>query len=113
MALPQAQQLIRESGPSKAVAPPRYEYLSGEILTMDGTSVAGSLPPGTDTLYFRSRAGDSFWNINIGFANGENSAGFTPENWVEVIGPFADLVSVHFYGAAGAFIHIHYLKEVW
>lgn len=113
MVLSQTQQLVRESGPSKAVAPPRYGYLSGEILTMDGTSIAGNIPPGTDTVYFRSRAGDAYYNINIGFANGTNSAGYTPENWIEVIGPIANLTQIHFYGTAGTYVHIHYLKEVW
>ncbi len=105
--------MIKEGGNHKAVAPPRYEYILGEILTMDGIDIAGTLPAGTDTIYLRSRGGDAYWNINFGAASGVNSAGFTPENWVEVIGPIVNLNSINFYGAVGVFVHIHYMNEVW
>lgn len=105
--------MVKEGGSHKAVAPPRYEYIFGEVLTLDGADVAGGLPPGTDTIYMRARGGNAWWNINLGFANGENSGGFTPENWVEVIGPIVNLNSINFYGAVGVFIHVHYMKEVW
>ncbi len=46
-------QMVKEGGNHKAVAPPRYEYILGEILTMDGIDIAGTLPAGTDTIYLR------------------------------------------------------------
>ena len=105
--------MIKQGGSHAPVALPRYEYISGQFLTMDETSIAGTIPPNTDTIYMRSRGGDVWWNINVGHATGMTTGGFTPENWIEAIGPIVNFTSIHFYGAAGAFIHISYLREVW
>ena len=105
--------MIKQGGSHAPVAPPRYEYISGEFLTMDGSSIAGTIPPNTDTIYMRSRGGDVWWNINVGHANGTTTGGFTPQNWIEALGPIVNFTAIHFYGVQGAFMHISYLREVW
>jgi hypothetical protein len=103
--------VIRQGGSFSPVAPPRYEHLGGERIAMDSTDQPANIPNGTDTIYMRAFGGDVYWQFNLGFASGTNSNGVTPENFIDVIGPLANLTSLNFYGTTGA-IHVQYLREV-
>jgi hypothetical protein len=101
-----------EGGGYKAVYFPRWRYLSGETLTMDGTAQACTLPTGAHIFEIRAEGAAVYFNINRAVADA-TAHGYVADGSGEIVGPLANLSSLTLYGAAAdaAVAHVMYFRE--
>ena len=91
---------------------PQWEFLGGEKLDMDGTSIALTIPSSTSVVEIRASGVAVYFQINQpGFATA-NSHGYLPDGGAEIIGPIFNLSSLDVYGEAGAYAHVIYFAEI-
>lgn len=101
-----------EGGGYKAVYFPRWRYIQGETLMMDGTSQAATIPAGATIVEIRAETSDVYFRLNHSIANA-TSPGFVPQNGAEILGPLDNLSALTLWGAAAnaAVAHIMYFQE--
>lgn len=88
----------------------QWHFLGGELVITPLGSVQLTLPAGTTVVSIDAEDAEAYYAINRTGAN-TNSHGYVPAEGSRVIGPVANLQSVHVYGAAGAVLHITYYRE--
>lgn len=86
-----------------------YTYLGEEVLDMDGTSQAATLPEGTNFIEIAAEGGDVYYCIN-GTASAD-SGGFVPQNMLRYTLKLDNMTGFALYGAAGATAHLIYRQE--
>ena len=89
------------------------EYLGGEVITCDGTDQAATLHGGTSAIMIDARGGDVYYSINSAIAAFAPGPGYVPMNGGRILGPLAEpFTQLAIYGAAGAYAHLQYFREV-
>jgi hypothetical protein len=101
-----------EGGGYKAVYFPRWKYLSGETLTMDGTAQACTLPTGAHIFEIRAEGAAVYFNINRNVADA-TAHGYVADGSGEVVGPLFELTALTLWGtlADGGVAHVMYFRE--
>lgn len=101
-----------EGGGYKAVYFPRWKYLGGQTLTMDGTAQACTLPTGTHIFEIRAEDAAVYFNINRAVADA-NAHGYVADGSGEIVGPLTSLTALTLWGAAAdtAIAHVMYFRE--
>ena len=98
-----------DGGTFKSSYLPHWEYLGMEMLEPDGGSVDATIPAQANIIQIRARAGDLYFQPNLGFAN--TNSMFLPENAAELLGPLGNLNTFSVFAAAGVYAHIMYFRE--
>lgn len=102
----------RGAGTYDASALPPWQYLGGEMLTMDGTQKNATIPSEATIVEIRARGGAVYFNLNGTVVSGPPGPGYIPQDGGEILGPLDQLNSLPMVGAAGAFAHLLYFREV-
>lgn len=90
-----------------------YEYLSGETLTMDGSSQALAIPSDASIIQIDAETAAVYYAINGPIASAV-SPGYIPTDGGRVIGPLSILNQVTLFGtgAGAAVAHVQYFRVV-
>ena len=97
-------------GNYQAVYLPHWYYLNQTSIAGNDASQAVALPNGTQVVEIRPEGGAVYFAINADFAQA-NSGGYIPEDGAEIIGPLANLNSLHVFAATGVTVHILFFRE--
>lgn len=87
------------------------EYMGGDAITPNGSSIKTNMPSGANAFCIRARGGGIFYQMNA--AASTNAPGFVPENMLDWQGYIANLDSVYVFAAAGAAVaHIQFFRQL-
>ena len=97
----------------KAVHLPRWIYLGGQTLTMDGTTQNLAMPRDVEIVEIDAETAEVYYAINDNAADA-TAHGFVPTNGGRIIGPLGNrdfTMSVWGTAADTAVAHIQYFRE--
>jgi hypothetical protein len=91
---------------------PRWFFLHGETLTMDGTAQFLTIPADAEIIEIDAETAEIYYHIN-GSAHDATAPGFVPTNGRRILGPLSRIDSVGIWGTAvdGAVAHVQYFVE--
>jgi len=93
---------------------PRWIYLGGEVLTMDGTTQALTIPSDCEIVEIDAETAEVYYQINGNATAAATTPGFVPTNGGRIIGPLGNTdFTMTVWGAAAdtAVAHIQYFRE--
>jgi hypothetical protein len=85
-----------------------YVHISGETITLTGTSVVLTIPSDASVVFIVAENGAVYYATNGAIASAI-SGGYIPEDTGQIIGPLANLQRMAVFGAADVKAHIQYL----
>ena len=94
---------------------PTWEYLGGETIALNDTTVNATIPPAphpAEIFHIAAEGGVVYYQIAGGIASA-NSPGYIPEDGRVIEGPIRDLQArgLALFGTAGVSAHIQYYRE--
>lgn len=89
-----------------------YNFISGSMIVLNGTSVNVSLPTGTVATKIFARTGDVYYEINPtnGSASG-SSSGYVKQDMMDIIPVLSNYTSLAVIGGSSV-VHLQHFKQV-